>query len=195
MGHVGIYFILSGKIRSLIEIDNMNVKNVVECWNKSENEEPVRVCEQVKIVVGMWDKCTGSAMSQSRCEDILTFYVLESVRSWNIWLYILYIYLYVTKEFKHTNYQRNTHIWAHYQTLYHLLQNEPLLLAQYMGRYICRTERDLMLSITQYIIMSLMQLYMIEKEEFRILYSVFLYFIYIFGVFNFLYYCVNTSSR
>ncbi len=51
----------------------MNVKNVVKAWNEriSKNEELVRVCEQLKEVVGMSDRYIGSGMSRSECDDIL----------------------------------------------------------------------------------------------------------------------------
>ncbi len=53
----------------------MNVKNIVKAWNEriNKNEELVRVCEQVKEVVGMTDRYIGSGMSWSECDDILTF--------------------------------------------------------------------------------------------------------------------------
>ncbi len=53
----------------------MNVKNVVKAWNErtNKNEELARVCEQVKEVVEMRDRCIGSVMSWSECHDILTF--------------------------------------------------------------------------------------------------------------------------
>ncbi len=49
------YSIMGGNISLLIEKYDMNVKNVVKAWNerKSKYEELVRVCEQVKEVVGM----------------------------------------------------------------------------------------------------------------------------------------------
>ncbi len=61
---------MGGNIRLLIEKYDMNVKNVVKAWNEriSKKEELVRVCEQVKEVVGMRDR-----MSRSECYDILTF--------------------------------------------------------------------------------------------------------------------------
>ncbi len=48
MGRFGTYSIMGDKY-------DMNVKNVVKAWNKRicKNEELVRVCEQVKEVVGM----------------------------------------------------------------------------------------------------------------------------------------------
>ncbi len=51
----------------------MNVKNVVKSWNEriSKTEELVKVCEQVKEVVGMRDRCILGVMSRSEC-DILT---------------------------------------------------------------------------------------------------------------------------
>ncbi len=75
MGHFGTYSIMVGNIRLLIEKYEMNVKNVVKAWNErtSKNEELVRVCEQVKEVVGMRDRYIGSVMSRSECDDILTF--------------------------------------------------------------------------------------------------------------------------
>ncbi len=50
----------------------MNVKNIVKTWNERirKNEELVRVCEQVKEVVGMRDRYIGSGMSWSECEYI-----------------------------------------------------------------------------------------------------------------------------
>ncbi len=53
----------------------MNVKNAVKAWNEriSKIEEIVRVCEQVKKVVGMKDRYIGSGMSRSECDDIFTF--------------------------------------------------------------------------------------------------------------------------
>ncbi len=53
----------------------MNVKNVVKVWNEriSNNEEIVRVSEQVKEVVGMRDRHIGSGMSRSECYDILKY--------------------------------------------------------------------------------------------------------------------------
>ncbi len=51
----------------------MNVKYVMKACNESKNEELVRVCEQVKEVVRMRDTYKGSGMSQSECDDILTF--------------------------------------------------------------------------------------------------------------------------
>ncbi len=64
-----------GNIRLLIEKYDMNVKNIVNAWNErlSKNEELVRVCEQVKEVVGMRDRYIGSVVSRSECDDILTF--------------------------------------------------------------------------------------------------------------------------
>ncbi len=61
-------------IRLLIEKYDMNAKNVMKAWNEriSKNEELVRVCEQVKEVVGMSDSYIGSGMSRSECDDILT---------------------------------------------------------------------------------------------------------------------------
>ncbi len=60
-------------IRLLIEKYDMNVTNVVKAWNEriSKNEELVRVCEQLKEVVGMRDRYIGSGMSRSECDDIL----------------------------------------------------------------------------------------------------------------------------
>ncbi len=53
----------------------MNLKNLVKAWNEriSKNEELVRVCEQVKEVVGMKDRYIGNWMSWSECDNILTF--------------------------------------------------------------------------------------------------------------------------
>ncbi len=66
---------MGGNIRLLIKKYDMCVINVVNAWNKriSKNEEVVRVCEQVKEVVGMRDRCIGSGISRSECDDILTF--------------------------------------------------------------------------------------------------------------------------
>ncbi len=52
------YSIMGRNIRLLIEKCDMNVKNVAKAWNEriSKNEELVRVCEQVKEVVGMRDR-------------------------------------------------------------------------------------------------------------------------------------------
>ncbi len=68
MGRFGTYSIMGGNIRLIIE------KNM-KAWNErtSKNEELVRVCEQVKEVVEMTDRCIGSVMSQSECDDILIF--------------------------------------------------------------------------------------------------------------------------
>ncbi len=68
MGRFGTYSIMGDKY-------DMNVKNVVKVWNKRicKNEELVRVCEQVKEVVGMRNRWIGSMMSRSECDDILTF--------------------------------------------------------------------------------------------------------------------------
>ncbi len=73
MGCFGTYSIMGGNIRFLIEKYDMNVKNV-KAWNErtSKNEELVRVCEQVKEVVGMRDRCIGSGISRSECDDIFT---------------------------------------------------------------------------------------------------------------------------
>ncbi len=73
MGRFGIYSIMGGNIRLLIEKYDMNVNNVVKALNEriNKNEVLVGVCEQVKEVVGMRD--SGSGMSQSECDDILTF--------------------------------------------------------------------------------------------------------------------------
>ncbi len=48
---------------------------VVKAWNEriSKNEELVRVCEQVKEVVGIRDRYIGSMMSRSEWDDILNF--------------------------------------------------------------------------------------------------------------------------
>ncbi len=75
MERFGTDSIISGNIRLLIEKYDMNVKNVVNALNEriSKNEELVRVCEQVKVVVGMRDRYIGSGMSRSECDDILTF--------------------------------------------------------------------------------------------------------------------------
>ncbi len=75
MGRYGTCSIMGGNIRLLIEKYDMNVKNVVKAWNErtSRNEELVRVCEQVKEVVGMRDRYIDSVMSRSECDDILTF--------------------------------------------------------------------------------------------------------------------------
>ncbi len=50
MGRFGIYSIMGGNMRLLIEKYDMNVKNVVKAWNEriSKNEELVRVYEQDK---------------------------------------------------------------------------------------------------------------------------------------------------
>ncbi len=74
MGHSGTYSIMGGNIRLLIAKYDINVKNIVKAWNErvSKSEELVKVCEQVKEVVGMRDMCIGSVMSRSECEDILT---------------------------------------------------------------------------------------------------------------------------
>ncbi len=66
---------MAGNIKVLMEKYDMNVKHVVKAWNEriSKNEELVRVCQQVKEVVGMRDRYIGSGMSQSECDDILTF--------------------------------------------------------------------------------------------------------------------------
>ncbi len=73
MGRFGIYSIMGGNIRLLIEKYDMNVNNVVKALNEriNTNEVLVGVCEQVKEVVGMRD--SGSGMSCSECDDILTF--------------------------------------------------------------------------------------------------------------------------
>ncbi len=75
MGHFGTYSIMGGNIRLSIEKYDMNVKNVVKVWNEriSKNDELVRVCELVKEVVGMRDRYIGGGISQSECDDILTF--------------------------------------------------------------------------------------------------------------------------
>ncbi len=50
---------MGGKIRFLIEKYDMDVKNVIECWNDniSEYEELVSVWEQVNEIKGMRDRC------------------------------------------------------------------------------------------------------------------------------------------
>ncbi len=75
MGLFGTYSNMGGNIRLLIGKYDINVKNVVKAWNEriSKNEELVRVCEQVKEVVGMTDRYIGSGMSRSECDNILTF--------------------------------------------------------------------------------------------------------------------------
>ncbi len=66
---------MGGNIRLLVEKYDMNIKHVVKAWNErtSKNEELVKVSEQVKEVVGMRYRYIGSVMSQSECDDILTF--------------------------------------------------------------------------------------------------------------------------
>ncbi len=61
MGRFGIYSIMRGNMRLLIEKYDMNVKNVVKAWNEriSKNEELVRVCDQDKEGVGMRDRYIG----------------------------------------------------------------------------------------------------------------------------------------
>ncbi len=73
MGCFGTCSIMGGNIRLLIEKYDMNVKNVVKALKEriTKNEELVRVCKQVKEVVGMRDRYIGSVMSQSECDDIL----------------------------------------------------------------------------------------------------------------------------
>ncbi len=53
----------------------MNVKNVVKAWNEriSNNKDLLKICEQIKEVVGMRDRYIGSGMSWGECDDILTF--------------------------------------------------------------------------------------------------------------------------
>ncbi len=72
MERFGTYSIMGGNIKLLIEKYDMNVKYVVKAWNEriSKNEEIVRVCKQVKEVVGMRDRYVGSGMSWSECDDI-----------------------------------------------------------------------------------------------------------------------------
>ncbi len=64
MGRFGIYSIMGGDIRLLIEKYCINVKKVVKAWNErtSKSEELVRVSEQVKEVVGMRDRYIGSVI-------------------------------------------------------------------------------------------------------------------------------------
>ncbi len=75
MGRFGTYSFMGGNIRLWIEKYDMNVNNVVKAWNEriSKNEDLVRVCELVKEVVGMRDRCIGSGMSPNDCDDILTY--------------------------------------------------------------------------------------------------------------------------
>ncbi len=58
-GCFGTYSIMVGNMRLLIEKYSMKVKHVVIGSNErlGNNEEFVRVCEQVKDVVGMCDRC------------------------------------------------------------------------------------------------------------------------------------------
>ncbi len=56
----------------------MNVKNIVDvCGEKiSEDDELTRICKPVhKKVVGMTDRCTGNVLTQSVCDNILTFFM------------------------------------------------------------------------------------------------------------------------
>ncbi len=75
----------------------MNVKNVVKACNEriSKNEE---LCEQVKEVVGMRDRYIGSVMSQSECDDMLTF--LCTGWEHKIFYFIFCACTYANKEFQ-----------------------------------------------------------------------------------------------
>ncbi len=66
---------MGGNIRLLVEKYDMNIKHVVKAWHERtrKNEELVKESEQVKEVVGMRYRYIGSVMSQSECDDILTF--------------------------------------------------------------------------------------------------------------------------
>ncbi len=61
-------------IRLLVKKSDINVNYVVKFWNEriGNNEELVRVCEQVMEVVGMGERyiCVGMSLV---CKDILTF--------------------------------------------------------------------------------------------------------------------------
>ncbi len=111
MGRLGIYSIMDGSIRLLIEKHDMNVKNVVKAWIEriSKNEELVRVCEKVKEVVGMRDRYIGSMMPRSKCDDILTFYVLG--RSGIMRYFILY-FVHVLMQIK--NFKQTNHIYLYH---------------------------------------------------------------------------------
>ncbi len=75
MGRFGTSPIMGGNIGLLIEQIWHECKTCSEAWNDriSKNEELVIICEQVKKVVGMRDRCISSVMSQSECGDSLTF--------------------------------------------------------------------------------------------------------------------------
>ncbi len=102
MGYFGTYSIMGGNIRLLIEKYDMNVKNVVKAWNEiiSKNEELVRVCEQVTEVVGIRDRYIGSVMSQSECDDILTFVCTGQGWDHEIFYFIFCTCTYANKEFQ-----------------------------------------------------------------------------------------------
>ncbi len=74
----------------------------MKAWNEriSTNEELVRVCEQVKEVVGMRDRYLGSVMSMSECDDIFTFLCAELDWDHEIFYFIFCAYTYANKEFQ-----------------------------------------------------------------------------------------------
>ncbi len=80
----------------------MNVKNVMKAWNERicKNEELVRVCEQVKEVVGMRDRYIGSGMSQSECDDIFKKQIIVLGEGWDheIFYFIFCACTYANKE-------------------------------------------------------------------------------------------------
>ncbi len=66
----------------------------MKAWNENS-------CEQVKEVVGMRDRCIGSVMSRSECDNILTFlYVQGSVWNHEIIYFIFCACTYANKEFQ-----------------------------------------------------------------------------------------------
>lgn len=75
MARFGTYSIMGGNIRLLNEKYSMDVKNVIDCWERrvSGDEELVRVCEQVKEVVEMRDMCVGRVLDRSECDEILLY--------------------------------------------------------------------------------------------------------------------------
>ncbi len=59
----------------------------------------MRVCEQVKEVVRMRDTYKGSGMSQSECDDILTFLCTGQGLDYEIFYFIFCACTYANKEF------------------------------------------------------------------------------------------------
>ena len=75
MGIYGSYSIFGGNVRSLELNYNLNVKNVLEKWERNceSDDDIVRVVEQVKELCKIRDRYKEEFLSREQCSDIIEF--------------------------------------------------------------------------------------------------------------------------